>query len=581
MAHLDNTLESFSAFLGMAQEAWTVDLTALNSSGASGTAVLAIMTGEDGVQYLKVAVSVTGATPDVAHIQHIHGTFNEDGTPSDAMSPTLLDDVDGDGIVELGEGVPKYGGVLLSLTDEDGNFPVADAEGNISFVGTYNLSEMENSADLMPLMLREIVFHGAEVPDGLGEGTEGEVDGGTNGFIPILPASAGEIEAATISQAQALIEMMASDTVMFGPEDDMAFGGAGNDLLLGGEGNDALAGGTGADSVAGQAGDDIVAGGDGGDVVDGGTGNDKVYAGANDMNIFNAADLGASGALTLAQYDNGLAGGAGDDIVRGGAGDDIITGDDDSRVSDALGMMFDAAADGSDLIFGGAGNDEIHTGSWSDSDQGLPNAQTGMMADTAYGGDGNDILRGAGGNDMLFGDAGNDDVGAGGGNDSAYGGSGDDKIAGNDGMDLLGGGMGMDSLMGDAGADTLYGGAGTDHVMGGAGDDAIYGGADDDFVFGGAGADSFHSSGAAAVGTDVVMDFADTEGDMLVYTGAAMARAEDFVIAQTDLGLGDAGTDDLTVTFAQTGEVMFHIADGAGLDSLMLMAGEMSFDLLG
>ena len=92
-----------------------------------------------------------------------------------------------------------------------------------------------------------------------------------------------------------------------------------------------------------------------------------------------------------------------------------------SRTAAATGSTFDAMADGMDTIHGGAGNDEIHTGSWSDSDQGLPNAQTGIMADVAYGDGGDDILRGAGGDDMLFGNMGSDNIGGGGGDDMIFG----------------------------------------------------------------------------------------------------------------------------------------------------------------
>jgi len=425
MAHLASTYTSFENFLGQADKFWTVELDALNSSGVNATAVLAMNTEDDGTSYLNVAISGTGLTPSQTHVQHVHGLFDEEGTPIDSVAPTIADDADRDGMVEVLEGVGKYGDVLLPLSS-DGMMPMADASGRVSFIQNYDLGDDSQfaspvtmtdytAADIMPLTLREIVLHGVQIPDGIGEGTGGEVDGGTNGYIPILPAAAGSIETATKDEAMAILSgqrATASDDIMLTEGDDSYDGGLGDDKVDGLAGNDTMSGGADNDSLMGGMGADILEGNSGDDILD---------AGAMDMNVANEADMGASGGLTLAQYDSGIAGGAGNDMIMGGAGDEILTGDDDSRTAEVTGAMFDATADGMDTIMGGGGNDEIHTGSWSDSDQGLPNAQTGMMDDVAYGGGGDDILRGAGGNDMLYGDSGADNIGGGGGNDVIFG----------------------------------------------------------------------------------------------------------------------------------------------------------------
>ncbi|MDD9729551.1 DUF4214 domain-containing protein [Mameliella sp. AT18] len=425
MAHLASNYDSFETFLDQADAFWTVDLGALNSSGVQGTAVLAMVTDDDGSTYLNVAISATGLTPSQTHAQHIHGLFDENGTPIDSVAPTIADDLDRDGMVEVLEGVSKYGDVILPLS-MDGMMPMADASGRISFVQSYDLGDNSNffspvtmtdyfASDLMPLELREIVLHGVEIPDGIGTGTGGEVAGGENGYIGILPAAAGSIEVATREEAFAVLaehRETASDTVVLTPNPDMFDAGPGDDMV------DGLAGD---DTITGGADNDSLMGGLGADILEGNGGNDMLDSGQMDVNAPNAADAGASGGLTLAQYDGGIAGGAGNDMIMGGAGDEILTGDDDSRTAAATGSTFDAMADGMDTIHGGAGNDEIHTGSWSDSDQGLPNAQTGIMADVAYGDGGDDILRGAGGDDMLFGNMGADNIGGGGGDDMIYG----------------------------------------------------------------------------------------------------------------------------------------------------------------
>ncbi len=602
MAHLNSSYDSFTTFLTPADGAawsldgtWTVDLNALNSSGVSGSAVIGMSTEGDGSPVLNVSVAAEGLTPGQGHAQHIHGLLDDAGNPIDSTAPTIADDADRDGIVEVLEGVGSYGDILLSLVNGRGNFPFADQNGQVAFIANYDLTEASNFVspvtgnqydmdDLMPLFLREVVLHGIDVPDRIGDGTDGEVDGGENGYIGLVPAAAGEIEVASVERALAELadqRLIASDrieagngdgevfaglgddTILGSDGDDRIFGGAdndevfglgGNDVAGGGSGNDLVGGGAGNDTVFGGDGDDTVFGADGADEVSGGLGNDRVYGGAGNDSIYgaagddavvggagddilyagqgsdtvnggtgddvlyagadddagNAADDGASGALTLADYDNGYAGGAGNDIIYGGDGDDIITGDDDSRVSSAAGETFDAGADGSDVIYGGAGNDEIHTGSWADSDDGFDNSQTGMASDEAYGGDGDDILRGAGGDDVLGGGSGNDDIGGGGGDDSLYGASGDDVLMGNGG---------------------------------------------DDFVFGGTGSDAFGHSGDASDGLDTVADYSIDEGDILEISGSG--TQDDFTFAMIE--------DDLSVSLEGVQLFSLSAYDGAGV----------------
>ncbi|MCA2216541.1 calcium-binding protein [Jidongwangia harbinensis] len=73
----------------------------------------------------------------------------------------------------------------------------------------------------------------------------------------------------------------------------------------------------------------------------------------------------------------------------------------------------------------------------------------------AYGGSGNDTIRGASAGDLIYGGSGNDTVHANGGNDRIHGGSGND---------ILYGGSGNDHLIGGTGKDTLRGGPGSDRI---------------------------------------------------------------------------------------------------------------------
>ncbi|HEY8616383.1 hypothetical protein [Phenylobacterium sp.] len=184
--------------------------TALNGSGVQGGAIVAF---DDETDTITVAISARGLEPDQPHVQHIHGFL--DG--QDAMTPTRALDSDRDGFIELAEGVPAYGPVLLNLTTvhdngsgmENGHshesglegFPTAPG-GEIMFVESYQLPRDMLGADPM-LALREIVLHGMTVGAGAGAGTPGEVDG-TAGYKLVLPVASGELtEAGSAHQLRA------------------------------------------------------------------------------------------------------------------------------------------------------------------------------------------------------------------------------------------------------------------------------------------------------------------------------------------------------------------------------------------
>lgn len=171
------------------------------SSGLGGSARADIVFDQN-MQTLYVNIQGGGFAPDMLHVQHIHGRFNDDGSPRDSVSPTLADDADGDGVIELLEGAPSYGGILLSLFDEEnvGNgfngFPSAP-NGIIDFEETYDLSSTTafsdgiTAEDLFPLDKREIVIHGAFLGDGIGGvGNEMNPMAGYSNFVPV---AAGEI----------------------------------------------------------------------------------------------------------------------------------------------------------------------------------------------------------------------------------------------------------------------------------------------------------------------------------------------------------------------------------------------------
>lgn len=295
MAHLDPNFSSYETFLEGADLFYSADLVALNSSGVTGNVLFAIDTDTN---MLNVVVTASGLTANQTHIQHIHGVFDENGDPDNSVSPTLASDADGDGAVEVLEGLPSYGDILLPLDDADGNSPMADAGGNVLFFQSFDLTDDSNffspvsgadytAADLMPLFLREYVIHGVDVPAGLGEGTGGEVDG-SGGYTPILPAASAEL--VEISQDAALIQLNqqmsdASLSVNLDGQDNDYFAGGGDDTVNAGRGDDQVSGGDGNDVLNGLAGNDQLNGGEGNDDLNGGSGRDVIRGGFGNDNI--------------------------------------------------------------------------------------------------------------------------------------------------------------------------------------------------------------------------------------------------------------------------------------------------------
>ncbi|MGF1502104.1 MAG: DUF4214 domain-containing protein [Paracoccaceae bacterium] len=252
-----------------ADAVFTADLDTLNGSGVDASAFFALAG-----DILTVSVIARGLTPNELHIQHIHGLFDDAGNPVDSNAPTIFNDTDRDGFVEVLEGVPAYGDVLLPLENQQDGIntdPVADATGEVLFSRSYDVTddslffssvtgEDYTGADIFPLPLREIVIHGLEVPEGVGAGTEGSVDG-SGGYKVTLPVAAGSIEASTPTEAILLLSTITGGGLAEGAstyadgEGGIALGNSaearGADALA--IGDDAEANGTSTTAVGGES----------------------------------------------------------------------------------------------------------------------------------------------------------------------------------------------------------------------------------------------------------------------------------------------------------------------------------------
>jgi hypothetical protein len=202
---------AFASSSHAVQTTYSSSLSTLNASGVTGTATLLLDTD---AMTLNVVVEAMGLEPNVDHLMHIHGLLGGDGTSGnpavDSNTPTIADDADMDGFIEVLEGLPQYGDILLPLQTQN------TATASFAYSETFDLpndslffspvSSMDyTSADIMPLEFREIVIHGLTVDGSAGAGTDGEIDG-TAGFKATLPVAAGTInqvipEPGTISVA--------------------------------------------------------------------------------------------------------------------------------------------------------------------------------------------------------------------------------------------------------------------------------------------------------------------------------------------------------------------------------------------
>ena len=186
---------------------YSTDFVALNNSGIEGRAVLLV---DQNSQTVTVDIQASGLEPGQTHIQHIHG-FADD---TDSKTPTIAQDDDGDGFVELAEGLATYGPIQLNLTLNPENavhdhgteghdhtdqavFPTVGADGLLNYHQVFQFAAGDPNAQaifdgITPLEFKEIVLHGMTTTATQGQGTDGEVDG-TAGYKLALPVASGEL----------------------------------------------------------------------------------------------------------------------------------------------------------------------------------------------------------------------------------------------------------------------------------------------------------------------------------------------------------------------------------------------------
>jgi hypothetical protein len=155
-----------------------------------GKAYFRVVNGE-----LQAVVDVSGATPAGAfpnglHPQHIHAA---------TACPTMAEDANGDGIVDVIEGLPKYGPIMIPLdgdladtSSQVATFPVGEgARGSYHYTASASVSALEAAlGHALALPSRHVVVHGVDLATAL-PGTVQTLPG-----IPAqltLPVACGEL----------------------------------------------------------------------------------------------------------------------------------------------------------------------------------------------------------------------------------------------------------------------------------------------------------------------------------------------------------------------------------------------------
>lgn len=147
-----------------AAQVFTATLTPLNGDVSyrpvRGSAMVTVRDGT-----LSVRVDAQGLEPGIPHPQHIHGKMGE------GACPDMSADENGDGLVDVIEGLPDYGGIMVTLdsdltdgagTQVDG-LPTADKDGTIHYRNSADFEAVQAGAgEDLRLDERHIVLHGVD-----------------------------------------------------------------------------------------------------------------------------------------------------------------------------------------------------------------------------------------------------------------------------------------------------------------------------------------------------------------------------------------------------------------------------------
>lgn len=145
---------------------------------------------------LTANIRVSGLTPGLPHLMHIHGVIE---AQNECPGTDVADDRVDDGLIDTVEGLPAYGPIVVTFSETGsttpgaalslGTAPVADSSGNIDYMRTFRIpaNVALNLSDL------HVVIHGADLDS---SGEYDGIDGSLGAGIPLeaeIPVSCGAI----------------------------------------------------------------------------------------------------------------------------------------------------------------------------------------------------------------------------------------------------------------------------------------------------------------------------------------------------------------------------------------------------
>lgn len=155
-------------------------------SEASGNARVTV----DG-DHVTVRIQAKGLTPNLVHVQHIHGVARN-------QCPTAerRDDRVDDGLIDTVEGLPDYGAIQVSLTTRGDTspgsglaverFPVADEHGKLKYERTFTIGVDFPREVAEHFEQHHFVVHGIDV----NRNGSYDFEAGTSGLTSSLPLEA-------------------------------------------------------------------------------------------------------------------------------------------------------------------------------------------------------------------------------------------------------------------------------------------------------------------------------------------------------------------------------------------------------
>lgn len=140
---------------------------------------------------VTVRLRARGLSPNLVHVQHIHGVGRNECPAAEARN----DRVD-DGLIDTVEGLPEYGAIQVSLTTQGDTspgsglaverFPMADAQGMLTYERTFTIGVDFPREVAENLERHHFVVHGIDV----NRNGAYDFDAGTSGLTSSLPLEA-------------------------------------------------------------------------------------------------------------------------------------------------------------------------------------------------------------------------------------------------------------------------------------------------------------------------------------------------------------------------------------------------------